>query len=105
MLAPLTYEIIEPLCHCFLSLACDASPYKERRRIGRIIRGVGDADLPTALRPFMYSGNVVRELIMDPKKLRSFPRKAQVGATASAWIISVLAEIGSHRRSIVQNVV
>ena len=55
---------------------------------------VTDADLTTAVRPFMFGGKIVHELYFDPTKLLFFTREEKVGAVVSAFAISYLAEHG-----------
>jgi len=72
-------------------------PGKIRDQIGSAIAGVGEDDLPTAVRPFMFQGRTFKELIFDPQKLRLFNQREKVGAVACAFIISSLAAVPKAR--------
>ena len=66
-------------------------PVEDRLRIGSIISAVTDADLVTAVRPFMFRGKVVHELCFDTNKLRLFDKNQKVGAVVAAFIIASLS--------------
>lgn len=69
-------------------------PAKEREHVENKIAAVTDADLTTAVRPFMFGGRVVHELYFDPSKLLFFTREEKIGAVVSAFVISSLAQNG-----------
>ena len=61
-------------------------PISERKCIQSSIAAVVDDDLPTAVRPFMFGGKIVRELCFDSHKLWFFLRAVdrKVGLNADS---------------------
>jgi hypothetical protein len=67
-------------------------PAKERKQVESRIAAVTDCDIVTVVRPLMFGGKVVHELYFDPCKLTFFTRREKLGAIASAFVISCLAQ-------------
>lgn len=66
-------------------------PARERNNVENTIAAVTEANLVTAVRPFMFGGRIVHELYFDPSKLLFFTMQERNGAVVSALIIAYLA--------------
>jgi hypothetical protein len=64
---------------------------RERNQVENVIAAVTDADLVTAVRPFMFGGRIVHELYFDRSKLLFFTMEEKIGGAVSALIIAYLA--------------
>jgi hypothetical protein len=69
-------------------------PPRQRKLVETEIAAIANRTLVTAVRPFMFSGRIVHELYFDVSKLLLLTEMEKIGAIASAFIISFIAQEG-----------